>query len=161
MSKTQIKPTDKRCGNCKHWMTQQCPKEPKDKSKVHPASLPSCNQYPCSSYEISNMYEMIFVLSSLTDKQKLEGLRYAKDRILLLRPQASICEGLIQYLIHRCRFERAAFTIDEIQKTFDLKQFQPFDSKVNELWFPYDDEGWQQRIKILDQLISDILKFER
>lgn len=57
--KTIITETEKRCGNCSKWMTKQCPNEPENKYKVHPATLPHCNGYPCGKYSISHMYEIV------------------------------------------------------------------------------------------------------
>lgn len=55
---TQIEKHQKRCGNCKHWMTQQCPSEPKNKSKQNKAHGPNCNTFPCGKYEVSHLYEI-------------------------------------------------------------------------------------------------------
>lgn len=47
------KKLEKRCGNCKNWMTQQCPVE-------RNGGKPSCDSYHsinCTVYELSDFYK--------------------------------------------------------------------------------------------------------
>lgn len=46
----------KRCGNCLFWMTQDCPREPKNRSTINIFVMNNCERHPCEKYEISHLY---------------------------------------------------------------------------------------------------------
>ena len=46
----------KACGNCRHWMNQECPRE-FDKHKKKPNQLNSCNGIPCNMWERDLLYK--------------------------------------------------------------------------------------------------------
>jgi hypothetical protein len=46
----------KKCGDCAKWMTQQCPKEPKNKQNFNVRLLPSMNTPSCIEFAQSKFH---------------------------------------------------------------------------------------------------------